>query len=260
MVNSFQAKMREYSSLKALQILMALNKFENESSISEIARYTDLSESTIHRILQELLECNFVEKDTKQKLYRIGFQTKQFAISVKTMDILIDASYEEIEHLNNVTKETINLIVPDGYSGVYLAKAEAQNQIRLRSKVGWKLPLYCSSGGKLILAYQTEEWLEAYFAAVNLEKLTHNTITDATMIRKELAEVRAQGYALDNREHNDDIICIAAPIFNAEGKILGTISISAPEYRFSLEKALSYKTVLMESVATISAKFGYAGN
>ncbi|MFU0832510.1 MAG: IclR family transcriptional regulator [Oscillospiraceae bacterium] len=237
----FQKRLSSYSSLKALQILFALSSCGDYVGIHTLAEITGLNASTLHRILQELAECGFVEKDEQQKKYSIGFETMILADYLKNSNFLLEACAEEMNRLNELTKETINLIVLDGYQGTYIGKREAINQITMRSKIGWRIPLYCTGGGKLLLAFQSEKWLEDYLNATPLYKYTENTIVDKDCLKRELQQIRRQNYSIDNREHHPDVVCIAAPIFSRNHTILAAISVAAPTYRFSLEKALSYK-------------------
>jgi IclR family acetate operon transcriptional repressor len=237
----FQKKLSAYSSLKVLQILLALSVSDKYMGISELTEITDLSASTLHRILQELLECGFVAKDEQQKKYRIGFEAMVLAEHMKAANYLLEASKKEMKRLNDLTRETVNLIVLDGFQATYIGKLEAKNQIAMRSKIGWKIPLYCTSGGKLLLAYQDEKWLEDYLDATPLQKHTDHTITDREALKQELKNIRKENFAVDNQEHNPDVICVAAPIFSGNHEIVATIGVAAPNYRFSLQKAFSYK-------------------
>ncbi|WP_411676098.1 IclR family transcriptional regulator [Caproicibacter sp.] len=249
-----QNKLSSYSSMKVLQILLALSATNKYMGISEVTDITGLSGSTLHRILQELLECGFVTKDEQQKKYRIGFESMALAEHMKAANYLLEAAKDEMHRLNEITKETVNLIVRDGCQAAYIGKMEAKNQIAMRSKIGWKIPLYCTSGGKLLLAYQDEKWLENYLSSTPLEKYTDYTIVDKAALMQELVNIRKENFAIDNQEHNPDVICIAAPIFSDNHEILATIGVAAPNYRFSLEKALSYKEAVINAGNAVSEK------
>lgn len=248
----FQKKLSSYSSLKVLQTLLALSSSNEYMGISELTEITGLSASTMHRILQELLECGFVSKDEQQKKYRIGFEAMVLAEHMEASNYLLEASKEEMRRLNELTQETVNLIALDGFQAIYIGKLEARNQIAMRSKVGWKIPLYCTSGGKLLLAYQSETWLEDYLDTTPLQKHTDYTITDRDSLKRELQTVRHENFSVDNQEHNSDVICVAAPIFSRNHEIVATIGVAAPNYRFSLQKAISYKEQVIAAGRTVT--------
>lgn len=251
---TYHQHLRKYSSMKVIQILSAISYSESYSTVTEICEITGISIATVHRILQELVACGFVVKDNEQKRYRAGFEAWYFAMRLKHTDYLHEAAKEEMRRLNDLSLETIHLIGIEGEQGVYIDKLGAKNSIGLRSQIGRRIPLYCTGGGKALLAHQTDHWIEGYLKRVSLEKFTNNTIVTKKALMKELEIVRIQGYALDNRENHSDIICIAAPVFDCSGEAICSIGISAPDYRFSLDMAVSYADEVKKSAELISAR------
>lgn len=243
----FQKKLGGYATLKSVQILSALAFFQKECGIHDIAMLTGLSTSTIHRILCEFIGCGLAVKIGKK--YHCGVMVRTL-FQVTDDNYLLKASEREMDRLNDLTKETVHLIGQENYDAVYLAKRESQNQIGLRSIVGKHVPLYCTSGGKLLLAYQTPEWLQDYYAHIPLEKLTENTLVNPKDLEEELARIKKQGYAIDNSEHNPDVVCVAAPIFFPDGTLACTIGVATPKYRITDEKM---KLFIRESVRSAKA-------
>ena len=244
------AKLNDFGSLKVIQVLEVLSCCTTYESIANIADVSGLSSSTVHRILNELVITEYVNKNDDRK-YRLGLNALALGSRIRKNDIIQEASDDEMDRLNELSLETIHLIVLDKMMGRYIAKREAKNSIGLRSRIGWTLPLHCSSGGKCLMAYQSEEWLRNYFQSP-MKRFTDNTICDEDAMRKELEAIRNQGYALDNCEHNPDVICIASPIFDSQDNVIATIGISAPSYRFPIEKALSFKDEVMKSARIVT--------
>lgn len=249
-----QKLLKQFSSMKAIQILSAVSYSESYSTVTEICGITGLSMATVHRILQELVECGFVVKDTGQKRYRAGFEAWSFAMGLKQTDYLHEAAKEEMKRLNDLSLETIHLITLEGEQGVYIDKVGAKNSIGLRSQIGRRIPLFCTGGGKALLAQQTQQWVEGYLKRVSLEKYTENTILTGASLLKELEVIRVRGYAIDNREHHSDIICVASPVFDNRGGAICSIGISAPDYRFSLDAALGYANEVIRSAELVSKR------
>ena len=160
-------------------------------------------------------------------------------------------------YLNDLSLETIHLIGEEDMEAIYLAKLGAKSSVGLHSAVGKRIPLHCTGGGKAILAWKSESWLENYLAHVKRERFTSKTLTDAEDLRRELEVIRIQGYAVDNHEHHTDVVCIAAPVFDVDNQVLAAIGIAAPDYRFSLEKALSYSGEILRCAARITEKLGW---
>ena len=250
---SKQETLKGYSSLKAIQILEANSTDHQGMTLKKVSDDTGLSPSTVHRIMQELTECGYTRKTADGK-FQIGFDTMELAMRVKASDYLVEISLDEMTRLNDLTGETIHLINQDGDRGVYIGKLEAKNTVGLKSRVGKSTPLYCTSGGKIILAYQDEKWLTNYLNNLEMVSYTKYTLSSKEKLLEELEQIRTQGYSLDNREYNEDVICIAAPVFGKNGRFKFTISIAAPSYRFSLEKAKSYSDEVIKSSKLISEK------
>lgn len=253
---AYHELMRSHSSMKALQILGALSASNNYMGISELCEITGLSTGTVHRVLQEMVACGFVLKNEEQKRYRCGFSAWFLAQQLQQNDYLQEAAKDEMARLNDLSLETIHLIGLEDNKGVYLAKLNCRNSIGLRSQVGGKVNLYCSAGGKALLAWQEPAWLENYLATTQFERRTENTLVDPDAFRREMEVIRARGYSLDNREDHDDILCVGAPIFGPNDKAVCAIVISAPTYRFPLETAIGYGPEVMASAAAISTKLG----
>ncbi len=253
-MNPSQEKMLSFASMKPLQILTAMLDRNQPMGIQEIADETGLSKSTVHRIIQELLACGYVVKDESTKNYALGLSLWLMSQKAKETNYLQLVAEDEMTRLNNLSGETIHLIALDREEGVYVGKKEAQCQIQLKSRVGWHIPLTCTSGGKAILANKSREWVENYLQTNPLKKYTDHTITDKKLFFEELDRIKAQGYSLDDHEHNADIVCIAAPIFDRDGNVIGTIGISSPDYKFPVEKALSFADDVMKSARKISEK------
>lgn len=251
---SYHQHLKHYSSMKAIQILSVISYSESYSTVTEICETTGISIATVHRILQELVACGFVVKDSEQKRYRAGFEAWSFAMQLKHTDYLHEAAKEEMQRLNDLSLETIHLIAIEGEQGVYIDKLGAKNSIGLRSQIGRRIPLFCTGGGKAILAHQTDNWIDGYLNRISLEKYTNNTIVTKKALMKELEIIRIQGYALDNRENHSDIICVAAPVFDCAGEVICSIGISAPDYRFSLDMAVSYAGEVKKSAEIISTR------
>lgn len=248
-----QENLRKYSSLKAIQILEAVSTSQTGMTYKSIIEETTLASSSVHRIVNELLETEYLQKDNDGRIL-IGSKSKVMAIRIDASDYLIDLSKEEMIRLNELTGETIHIINQDYYSGVYIGKLTAKNTVGVNSRIGKKTPLYCTSGGKIILAHQSKNWLETYLSSVELLEVSKNTITDREKLIAELEQIKYLGFSLDNAEYNPDITCVAAPIYGNDNKLAFTISVAAPTYRFSLDDARALSKEVMLSANNIGKK------
>lgn len=248
----FQKQIKSFASLKSIQVLSALTYFKEDCGINDIAALTELPVSTVHRVLQEFVVSGLAVKNGKK--YGCGVILRPLFESITDEDYLTKASGSEMDRLNNLTKETIHLIIKENTDAVYLAKRSAQNQVNIRSMVGKHVPMYCTSGGKLLMAYQSEKWLDEYFEKVDVKKLTDYTIYDRAALEEEFSKIREQGYAVDYREHNPDVVCVAAPVFFSDGRIACTIGVATPQYRMNSEKMAMFIEQSVYSAKVITKK------
>ena len=146
-------------------------------------------------------------------------------ISIALKPFLID--------LKNKTGETSNLTVLDRDKIVYIAQEESDKLIKMFTQTGASAPLHCTAAGKIFLAYKTKEKRDEILKNYNLTCFTENTITDKEQLLKELDIVREQGYGFDIEERDEDVSCVAAPIFGLQDEVIASLSISGPNTRFT---------------------------
>lgn len=245
------------SSLKALMILEAMSQTDSYTSINEISQMTGLSQSTVHRILSEMVEAGYADKNEQFKKYRVGAQAVIMSGRIIHSNSIVTAAQPELQKLNELTGETVHLLgISDG-EVIYLDKLNTRHTLGLMSYIGKKNPMYCTSGGKCIMAFKSESWLEDYIARhVPFHRYTQFTLTDPEQIRQELVQIRQNGYALDKREHHDNLICVGAPVFDAQNNVIAAISVSAPSYRFTEEQAMQIAPIVKECAQAASARLG----
>lgn len=127
-----QELMRTYSSMKALQLLVALADCEGEISLAQLSAATGIPPSSTHRILQEMQHCGFVIKDEVKKCYRAGFEARLLAIQLQKTNFLYEAARGEMAYLNDLSLETIHLIGEEDMEAIYLAKLGAKSSVGLQ--------------------------------------------------------------------------------------------------------------------------------
>ena len=138
---------------------------------------------------------------------------------------------------------------------IYLGGIEKPSLPMVYTRFGKKAPVHCCSLGKIILAYLPEPEVDRILKQKPLIKMTENTITDLRVFKKQLAEIRSQGYALDNGEHIPGSYCISALIRDVTGGGIGSISISSSNQ----EKVKGHLNNLLQTAEVISYLMGYMG-
>jgi len=147
--------------------------------------------------------------------------------------------------------------VLSGTEILYLDKVDSPRSVGVMSKIGQRNPVYCTSLGKSLLAFQREEDQERIVAEIEFTPLTPHTITSRKELLKELNQIRSQGYALDRREIEEDVECIAAPIRNHLGNAIAAISISGPQKKIQTPREKEYVGWVTEAAEGISSRLGF---
>lgn len=239
--------------LKAVKILEYLATQPQGQGTSEIARQIHMNKTTVFKLLETLQLVGFVEKSLHDSRYKLGFGLVKIAHnSLQNLDI-VTLTAPFLEQLNKETGETIHLAVQNEHSLIYVAKLESTQAVRTISRIGRTAPLYCTGMGKAMLSTFSTERLDSYFASVDLERYTTSTITDKQQLIDELAQIRAQGYSIDNSELEDDIRCIAVAL-TANSQLVGAISLSAPKYRMDDETLHRYLPLVLAAQREIQER------
>ena len=220
---------------KAFKILELFDEKDKELSATEIHNYLSYNKTSTFRLIKNLEDAGYIEKDYRTLKYKLGLKIYYLGSLAEPHTIIRKITRPFLEKLNEECHETVHLAVLHKGEALYLDKIEGKKTIRVITRVGMKLPAHCSGVGKTLLAALSEETLEKIIREKGLPRFTDNTITDLNDLKEELAQIRKQGYAIDNEEIEEGLKCSAAPILNSEGKVLAAISISAPSECFNRE-------------------------
>jgi len=245
---------------KALQVLKSFSFNSPTLSLTQLSRINGLNKTTVLRILRTLEKHSFVEYLSEDSRYTIGVEVYKLGnVFFYNLDLEKKAR-PHLTKLANEFKKTIHLCVLDEDKALYLDKIESDEQaVRIMiSKKGGYAPLHCTGVGKVLLAFQPDAKKETILNNLEFKRFTRNTIADIDVLKKELDKIQKQGYALDLEEHEDDVVCIAAPTKNINGDVIASVSIVALAHQVS-RKMLEgvYKIRLLQAVQTISRDIGY---
>ncbi|NYI06609.1 IclR family transcriptional regulator [Allostreptomyces psammosilenae] len=207
---------------KALAVLEALAE---HSRVTDIAVATGLPKSTVHRILQTLIDRHYALY-AGDGHYTAG--PRILTLAGKVLGRFNPAQHVEgaLRRLRDATGYTVHFALLDGDEAVYAAKLEGSRPYQMPSRVGKGIRLHSTGIGKAVLAQMADEEVTELTARTGLQARTPHTITDPAALLDHLATVRARGYALDEQENENGIRCIAAPVFGHTGAVIGGVSVS----------------------------------
>lgn len=235
------------------QLLNALAEQSEPVSLKELAKRTGLHASTAHRILNDLVTGRIVERP-EPGAYQLGLRLLELGNLVKSRLNVRDAALAPMRELHRATSQTVNLSMRQGDEIIYIERALSERSgMQVVRSVGGRAPLHLTSVGKLFLAADDFTAVRQYVTRTGLRGQTRNSITDPTMLERELSLVRARGYARDNEELELGVRCIAAGIRDDSGRLVGGLSISAPA-DFMQDQWIEQ---LCHTAAQISASLGF---
>lgn len=213
---------------RMVSLLDVLAQHPQAISLKELSLRTGLHPSTAHRILNDLVQTRFVDR-VETGSYQLGLRLLELGNLVKTRLNVRDAAMGPMRELHRITGQPINLSIRQGDEIVYIERALSERSgMQVVRAVGGRAPLHLTSVGKLFLASDSPRALQNYINRTGLAGHTRNSLTDPVQLERELAQVRASGYARDNEELELGVRCIAAGIRDDGGELVAGLSISAP--------------------------------
>ena len=252
------AKEQVSSILRALQILECFMDSDTEWTLKALVDHLNLPTTTVFRQVSTLADRQYLEQDPVRKSYRVGPRLTMLASAILGQSDLRRIARPELERLSATVAETINLSALLEHDIFYLDKVETHRSIVCNTRVGSRVPAYTTGSGKIMLAFQTEEYVDDYCRWMEQagRPLTDRTIMDTNRLREELAAARINGYAMDNGEIEVGLICIAAPIYDMNRSVVAAVSVSGPDYRMRADQSEMIREVC-KAAENISFVMGY---
>jgi IclR family acetate operon transcriptional repressor len=243
---------------RALEVLEALAAGpETGLTAAQLAEITKSNRVSVHRILGSFVAHGFVRQQQPGARYRLGFRLLALAERVIAERDLVPLAQPLLEELAERSGETSHLAVLDGAEAVYVAKIESSQSIRLVSRIGARVPLYCTALGKSLLSVAQPGVRDRLLAQQSFERRTARTRTSPTELIPELDEIRERGYALDDIENEEGVRCVGAAVVDHAGRPVAAISVSGPTSRVTVERAHEIGRLTARIAGQLSAGIGH---
>jgi IclR family pca regulon transcriptional regulator len=247
---------------RGLAILSAFTSTRPLLGVSELAREVGLSRSSAHRYIATLAALGYLEQDRATRRYRLGPRVLDLGFSAINSMELRQIAAPDLQTLSDSTGHTVNMAVLDGIDILYVDRCRSashgQRDIDLNLHVGSRLPAYCTSMGKVLLAGLPPDELDARLGQMELVQRGPNTITARARLREELAQVRERGLAVNNEELAFGLRAIAVPVVGQEGNVVAAINLAVHRSFVSLEDlVVRLGPVLTATARGISTRIGF---
>jgi IclR family transcriptional regulator, KDG regulon repressor len=242
----------------AARLLKAFLTREESLGVSELSRRLGLGKSAVHRLLTTLAAEGLVEQDPATGGYRLGLVVFELGEAVRVHMDLHAAAGSVLAHLREETGESAQVGMLDGHDVVYVDRLESSHALRLFTETGRRVPVHCTSSGKVLMAFASEPVRERFLATATLTRHTPHTLTDPDEMRRALGTVRARGWADAVDEREIGIASLAAPIRDRHGAVVAAIGIGAPVSRFRAMPRKRLARVVVEAGEAVSRRLGWS--
>ena len=254
------ARNRSSSVRRALAVLDHVRDHADPRGVSltQVAADLGLSKSTVLRLAAPLLDGDLLTRDRETGRFRLGHGALRLGQAyLSSLDVRSVAA-DPLRRLQHAVGETCHLVVYDAPDVVYIDKVENEHKVRMASRVGLRMPAYRTAVGKAVLAWLGDDDIRVVVDA-GLPPRTERTITDATRLAAELERVRLIGYAVDDRENEPEVRCVAAPIFDHTDRAVAALSVSGLTSRMTPARVREVGPMVERTALDVSRVLGSSG-
>ena len=242
---------------RGLRIMEATAAVGGSATLAEIARKTALPRSTAHHLLRALVDCGYLVQDGHARAYKLAPKLFRLTGRSWTKEQVAEISMPFLEELSRRTGEGTSLaMLRDGVVTI-VAKCDPEDPVRVVQEVGATRPIYCSAVGKALAAWLPEQEIDSIIGRTVFKQKTARTITTPAAFRRELARIRATGFALDNEEHIEGIRCIATPVRDHSGEVRASLCVLGPKSRLPQRRLAELRKSLAAVAAALSGRLGH---
>ena len=241
---------------RAFAILEEIARHREGVGLADLSKLVGLHNSTTFHLAKTMVSLGYIRREKDSKRYRVG--RLLFALAASALDEIemVNVATPALEDLSRETGESSHFAVRMGDAVVVIARTSGPGAFHLTDRVGVLRPAHCTALGKVILASLHQDQLERFLARVELKPSTAHTITESPVLLREIAEIRRSGIAYDDGEFNLEVRCVAVPVKDFTGQIIGALGISGPIWRLSNQVMQSRAKTVQAASNRLSAAFG----
>ena len=244
---------KAFPTVKAVAILEAMATARRPLGVSELGVLLGLPKPTAHRIVRMLENEGLLQREPGNRRYVPGARMVRLGLDMVAAAMLRSPRHAILESLSQQTGETCNFGVMAGSHAIYLDRVESAWPFGLRFEAGSRVPLHCTSMGKLFLSQLPAQKRALLLRSIPLYRYTENTFTDAALLETELQKVRAAQVSIDNQEFLTGVVCLAVPVRGSNKQPVAALAISAPLARMSLQQGMQHIPLMQAAAEQLAA-------
>ena len=244
---------------RAFAILEEVAHHRDGIGLAELSKLVGLHNSTTFHLAKTMVSLGYLRQEKDSKRYRVG--RPLFALAASALDEIemVNVATPVLEDLSRETSESSHFAVRMGDAVVVIARTSGPGAFQLTDRVGVVRPAHCTALGKIILASLRADQLKRFLERVDMKPSTDKSITDVAVLLREIAEIRRTGIAFDDGEFNSEVRCVAVPVTDFTGQVIGALGISGPIWRLSNQALHNSAQNVRAAANRLSAEFGAKG-
>jgi IclR family transcriptional regulator, pca regulon regulatory protein len=233
---------------RGLRVIEAFNRGGRQLTLSDIARLVDLPRASVRRILHTLVKLDYAEHT--ERVFRLTPQVLTLARAYLKSNAVADIVQPAIERLSEATGESCSAAVLDGEDVIMIAHASPKRIVPISAQIGFRLPAFATSLGRVMLAAQDDRKLDLFLSCLRPKKITKYTIIDKAQLHKTILTVRKNGYALADQEVEIGFRSIAIPLKRGDGRVIAALNVGVHSERTPLKAMHGQYFEKLHAVAT----------
>ena len=241
---------------RAFAILEEVARHREGIGLAELSKLVGLHNSTTFHLAKTMVSLGYLRQEKDFKRYRVG--RPLFALAASALDEIemVNVATPILEELSRETSESAHFAVRMGDAVVVIARTSGPGAFQLTDRVGVVRPAHCTALGKIILASLRPDQLKRFLERIDMKPSTKKSITDVAVLLREIAEIKRSGIAFDDGEFNPEVRCVAVPVTDFTGQVIGALGISGPIWRLSNQTLHSSAKIVQAAANRLSAEFG----
>jgi len=243
---------KAFPTVKAVAILEAMATVRRPLGVTEVGVLLGLPKPTAHRIVRMLESEGLLQREPGSRRFVPGARLVRLGLGVVAASMLSAPRHAILEALSQKIGETCNFGVMADSHVVYLDRVESAWPFGLRFERGSRVPLHCTSMGKLFLSLMPAKKCALLLRSMPLYRYTENTITDAARLEAELENIRSAGVSTDNQEFLAGVVCVAVPVRDTNKQSVAALAVSAPLARMTLQQGLQHVPLLQAAAEQLT--------
>lgn len=241
--------------LKAMELLFLVAE-EGGNGVTELAKRSGNTKARAFRLLTTLEECGLVRRTLPAASYSLGYRALIIGAAAQNQLNLIQIANEVLAAVGTECNESVLVRIREGSETVCIAWWDAPHAVRVHSQLGTRRPLGVGASGKLLLAYAPTE-LQNEILGHDMKKFTDQTIVKRSDMKKELKKIADEGLSISEAERTAEMVAVSAPVRDATGAVVASLSMSAPSSRVSKSSLKKHAEVIRRGAERFSTALGY---